>query len=138
MMCNAVTKLNSCKYLVQKYSTAVVPLSKQNEHLETRKLMFPPKYQKPRQVWLENLDTIDEKKLGLLDLHPSVFGANPRIDIIQQNVRWQSLYRYVSFAHTKSRFECRGGGRKPWPQKGNSVKNIFSIFIAQVNNEDIF
>ncbi|ENN82330.1 hypothetical protein YQE_01296, partial [Dendroctonus ponderosae] len=79
---------------------------------------FPEPYIKARQVWLESLDTIDERKLGLLELHPKVFGAAPRIDIIHQNVRWQTLYRYVSFAHTKSRFEVRGGGRKPWPQKG--------------------
>nr|CAH7754527.1 unnamed protein product [Callosobruchus chinensis] len=86
--------------------------------VEPRTLLFPPKYQKPRQVWLENLDTIDEQKLGILELHPSIFAANPRIDLIHLNVRWQQLYRYVSYAHTKSRFECRGGGRKPWPQKG--------------------
>ncbi|KAL1490229.1 hypothetical protein ABEB36_012958 [Hypothenemus hampei] len=83
-----------------------------------RKLLFESKYLKPRQVWLESLDTIDERKLGILELHPTVFGANPRIDIIHQNVRWQTLYRYVSFAHTKLRFEVRGGGKKPWPQKG--------------------
>lgn len=81
-------------------------------------LEFPEAYIKPRQVWLESLDTIDERKLGLLELHPKVFAAAPRVDIIHQNVRWQTLYRYVSYAHTKSRFEVRGGGRKPWPQKG--------------------
>ncbi|CAH1995999.1 unnamed protein product [Acanthoscelides obtectus] len=98
------------------YSTALsVP---KESVVEPRKLLFPPKYKKPRQVWLENLDTIDEQKLGILELHPSVFAANPRIDVIQANARWQTLYRYVSYAHTKSRFECRGGGRKPWPQKG--------------------
>lgn len=82
--------------------------------------MFPAKYKAPRQVWIENLDTIDEKKLGILELHPEVFAVNPRIDIIQQNVRWQSLYRYVSYAHTKLKFEVRGGGKKPWPQKGRN------------------
>uniref|UniRef100_A0AAR5QE61 Large ribosomal subunit protein uL4m n=2 Tax=Dendroctonus ponderosae TaxID=77166 RepID=A0AAR5QE61_DENPD len=88
---------------------------------------FPEPYIKARQVWLESLDTIDERKLGLLELHPKVFGAAPRIDIIHQNVRWQTLYRYVSFAHTKSRFEVRGGGRKPWPQKGTGRARHGSI-----------
>lgn len=85
---------------------------------EPRQLSFPPKYRKPRQAWLENIDTIDERKLGIIDLHPEIFGDNPRIDIIYDNVKWQQKYRYVSFAHAKARFECRGGGRKPWPQKG--------------------
>ncbi|KAG5896854.1 hypothetical protein JTB14_024193 [Gonioctena quinquepunctata] len=96
-------------------STAITTTEK---NVEPRTLLYPPKYQRTRQVWLESLDTIDERKLGLLELHPSVFASNPRIDIIHQNVRWQTLYRFVSYAHTKSRFECRGGGKKPWPQKG--------------------
>ncbi|XP_036140525.1 39S ribosomal protein L4, mitochondrial isoform X2 [Monomorium pharaonis] len=75
-------------------------------------------YQKPRQVWLENLNTIEEKKLGLITLHPHIYAAAPRIDIIHQNVRWQQMYRWVCYAHTKTRAEVRGGGRKPWPQKG--------------------
>lgn len=69
-------------------------------------------------MWVENLDTIDEKKLGIKELNAEIFATNPRIDIIHQNVRWQRLYRYVSYAHTKVRSEVRGGGRKPWPQKG--------------------
>ncbi|XP_044754068.1 39S ribosomal protein L4, mitochondrial [Coccinella septempunctata] len=79
---------------------------------------YPPKYQDPCQVWVENFDTIDENKLEIIELHPEVFAANPRIDLIHENARWQQLYRYVSYAHTKSRFEVRGGGKKPWPQKG--------------------
>ncbi|KAJ8950251.1 hypothetical protein NQ314_007956 [Rhamnusium bicolor] len=117
-MLTVLPKFRNCTCIARKYSSAVVSSTNQNENIEIRKLKFPPKYQKPRQVWLENLDTIEETKLGLLDLHPSIFAANPRIDLIHQNVKWQTLYRYVSYAHTKSRFECRGGGRKPWPQKG--------------------
>ena len=74
--------------------------------------------QKPREVWLENLDTVESKKVGLVTLHPDVYGAAPRIDVIHQNVRWQKMYRFVSYANTKTRAEVRGGGRKPWPQKG--------------------
>lgn len=86
--------------------------------VQPRQFLFPPKYQKPRQVWVENLDTIDEKKLGLMELHPDIFAYSPRIDIIHQNIRWQKMYKFVSYAHTKVRSEVRGGGRKPYPQKG--------------------
>lgn len=79
---------------------------------------FPPVYTKPREVWIENLDSIEEEKLGLFELHPSVYAATPRIDIIHRNVIWQRKYRWVSWAHTKTRAEVRGGGRKPWQQKG--------------------
>lgn len=79
---------------------------------------FQPQYTKPREVWIENLDTVEEQKLGLFELHPLVFAAPPRIDIINQNVVWQRKIRFVSWAHTKTRAEVRGGGRKPWPQKG--------------------
>lgn len=84
-------------------------------------------YQKPRQVWLENLDSIKEKKLGLVTLHPHVYAVTPRIDIIHQNVRWQKMYRWVCYANTKTRAEVRGGGRKPWPQKGTGRARHGSI-----------
>lgn len=88
---------------------------------------FTPKYQDPCQVWVENFDTIDENKLEIIELHPEIFAANPRIDIIHQNAKWQTLYRYVSYAHTKSRFEVRGGGKKPWPQKGICLDVFLSV-----------
>ncbi|KAH8376185.1 hypothetical protein KR200_011299 [Drosophila serrata] len=71
-----------------------------------------------RQAWIENTDAVAEHKVGLIELHPDVFAAQPRVDIIQENLEWQRKYRYVSMAHTKTRAEVRGGGRKPWPQKG--------------------
>jgi large subunit ribosomal protein L4 len=110
MLSNVVIKL--------RISFPVFRTLSSSTNVEPRQLPFPPKYQKPRQVWLENFDTIEEKKLGIIELHPEVFAVNPRIDLIHDNVRWQFLYRFVSYAHTKSRFEVRGGGRKPWPQKG--------------------
>lgn len=72
----------------------------------------------PRQVWVENMNTTDERKLELLELSPIVYGAPPRLDLIHHNLRWQKLFRHVRYAHTKARNEVKGGGRKPWPQKG--------------------
>lgn len=78
----------------------------------------PMNIKESRQAWIENFDAVPEEKLGLIELHPDIFATQPRVDIIQENIEWQRKYRYVSFAHSKSRAEARGGGRKPWPQKG--------------------
>lgn len=80
-----------------------------------------------RQAWIENTDTVEEKKLGMIELHPEVFAAQPRVDVIQENIEWQRKYRYVSFATAKTRAEVRGGGRKPWPQKGGGRARHGSI-----------
>lgn len=80
-----------------------------------------------REVWLENLETEVTQRLGLIRLHPEIFADTPRIDIIQRNAHWQRMYRFVSFAHSKVRSEVRGGGRKPWPQKGTGRARAGSI-----------
>ncbi|CAG9785467.1 unnamed protein product [Diatraea saccharalis] len=106
---------------IRAYSTATNTLpAASNNFVEVNKKewKFPPTYTKPREVWIENLDSIEEKKLGLCELHPLVYATVPRIDIIHRNVIWQRKYRWVSWAHTKTRAEVRGGGKKPWPQKG--------------------
>nr|CAG4646603.1 EOG090X0EDZ [Macrothrix elegans] len=95
--------------------------------ISSRALAFPPKFQSPRQVWVSNLDTVEEEKLGLIDLHPAVWAGKPRVDLIHSNIRWQTLYRHVSYAHTKLRHEVRGGGRKPRPQKGQGRARHGSI-----------
>ncbi|XP_018329417.1 39S ribosomal protein L4, mitochondrial [Agrilus planipennis] len=120
------SRLKHCRCLIRDYCSSITA-NKSETSLSRRELQYPFKYQVARQAWVENMDTIDEKKLGLLDLHPDVFATNPRIDILHDNVRWQTLYRYVSFAHTKTRNEVRGGGRKPWPQKGTGRARHGSI-----------
>lgn len=99
------------------YSNVIAPIASNTVLAE----QFPAKFQAPREIWIENINTVDEQKLGILSLHPDVFATMPRIDIIHQNVVWQQKYRYVSFAHSKVRSEVRGGGRKPWPQKGKAI-----------------
>jgi large subunit ribosomal protein L4 len=51
-------------------------------------------YIKPQQIWIEDLMT-SERKIGLITLHPDVFRAQPRLDIIYENIIWQRLYRHV-------------------------------------------
>ena len=43
-----------------------------------RKLKYVPPNTTPKKAWLETLDTIEDEKLGLLDLHPEIFGTFPR------------------------------------------------------------
>lgn len=112
-----VTITPSIRNVNATYSTAITT-SGDSTSVTRKEWKYPPTYTKPREVWIENLDSVEEKKLGLFELHPLVYAAVPRIDIIHRNVDWQKKYRWVSWAHTKTRAEVRGGGRKPWPQKG--------------------
>ncbi|XP_069958323.1 large ribosomal subunit protein uL4m [Cherax quadricarinatus] len=81
-----------------------------------------------REAWIETLDPSGENlHVGLIHLHPKVFATYPRLDIIHENVVWQQKYRMVNTSHTKLRSEVRGGGRKPWPQKGTGRARHGSI-----------
>lgn len=104
----------------RKLSNLTAPVQTVTEHVANTvaKVSASASYRDPRQVWVENVNSIEQRNVNLKELDPEVFAAPPRIDIIHQNVKWQRNYRFVSFAHTKERFEVRGGGRKPWPQKG--------------------
>ncbi|XP_075556120.1 mitochondrial ribosomal protein L4 [Dermacentor variabilis] len=92
-----------------------------------RELAYPSKFTPNREAWVENLDTIESEKLGLIPLHPKVFGVFPRIDTLHWNIHWQHYYQKVDWTTTESRAERRGGGRKPWPQKGTGRARHGSI-----------
>jgi hypothetical protein len=34
--------------------------------------------QKPLQAWVQSLAHVDDEKVGIVDLHPSIFAVNPR------------------------------------------------------------
>jgi large subunit ribosomal protein L4 len=46
--------------------------------ITSRKLFKLNPLQKPIQAWVESLDQIQEKKVGIVDLHPNIFGVSPR------------------------------------------------------------
>ncbi|KAG8257717.1 54S ribosomal protein L4, mitochondrial [Homalodisca vitripennis] len=93
----------------------------------SRQLKYLPKSIKSRPAWVENLDTLEEQKLGMVDLHPEVWASMPRVDLISQNVHWQRMYKYVSYKWMPTREERVGGTRKPWPQKGTGRARHGSI-----------
>jgi len=61
---------------------------------------------------------IQKEKVGELDLKDDIFGVAVRGDVLHEVVTWQRACRRSGCACTKTRGEVRGGGRKPWRQKG--------------------
>ncbi|MFH1207378.1 MAG: 50S ribosomal protein L4 [Patescibacteria group bacterium] len=66
-------------------------------------------------------------KVGEVSLEPKIFGVPVKPQVIQQAVRTQLANSRVAIAHTKTRSEVRGGGKKPWRQKGTGRARHGSI-----------
>lgn len=62
--------------------------------------------------------TIENKKAGSVDLHPSVFEAEVRPHLFQAEVRRQLARRRAGTHSTRNRAAVSGGGAKPYRQKG--------------------
>lgn len=94
-------------------------LKRQTPTVLHRESSYPNVYRRAREAWLETLRVQENIKLGMVDLHPDVFGTFPRLDIIHKNLQWQSKYRVVDYTCVPMKHELTmWSNRKPWPQKG--------------------
>ncbi|MCB9802497.1 50S ribosomal protein L4 [Candidatus Nomurabacteria bacterium] len=58
------------------------------------------------------------KELGEEKLDPKLFGVTVKPGVVQEVYVAQTANSRQVLAHTKGRAEVRGGGKKPWKQKG--------------------
>ena len=59
------------------------------------------------------------KKAGDAELSASVFGIEPNVPVMHQVVRAQRASWRAGTSNTLTRGQVRGGGKKPWRQKGS-------------------
>jgi large subunit ribosomal protein L4 len=71
------------------------------------------------------------KKVGTAELPSEVFEAPVRTDLMHQAFVRQMANGRLGTHKTKTRSEVRGGGRKPWRQKGTGRARQGSIRSAQ-------
>ena len=64
------------------------------------------------------LKTVSGSDAGSVDLDDELFGIEPNTDVLHQVVTAQLAARRAGTHSTKTRSEVRGGGAKPWKQKG--------------------
>ncbi|MCJ7652870.1 MAG: 50S ribosomal protein L4 [Actinobacteria bacterium] len=64
------------------------------------------------------LKDVEGKKVGDVALSDELFGIEPNPHAVYQVVRAQRAAARAGTASTKTRSEVRGGGAKPWRQKG--------------------
>lgn len=58
------------------------------------------------------------KEAGKYSAPTTVFGVDWNADLVHQVVTSMQMASRIPYAHTKTRAEVRGGGKKPWQQKG--------------------
>jgi len=67
------------------------------------------------------------ERIGEVDLPAELFGQPVNVPLMHQVVVAYLANQRVGTASTKTRGEVRGGGRKPWPQKGTGRARQGSI-----------
>lgn len=67
------------------------------------------------------------KELETITLHDAVFAVPMNPSVLQEAVVTHEANNRLGLAHTKTRSEVRGGGKKPWRQKGTGRARHGSI-----------
>lgn len=67
------------------------------------------------------------EQAGTVELPDGVFGLKWNADLVHQVVTGQTANARIHIAHAKDRREVRGGGKKPWRQKGTGRARHGSI-----------
>ena len=67
------------------------------------------------------------ENIGKVDLPDQIFGLKMNADLLHQVVTSQMSNKRQVLAHAKGRGEVRGGGKKPWKQKGTGRARHGSI-----------
>lgn len=67
------------------------------------------------------------EQTGEISLDENVFGVEVKPELIQFVANAQRANTHQPYAHAKNRAEVRGGGRKPWRQKGTGRARHGSI-----------
>ncbi len=67
------------------------------------------------------------KETGSVDLPDAIFGVKMNTDLVSQVISVHRANSRSVLAHTKGRGEVRGGGKKPWKQKGTGRARHASI-----------
>ena len=62
--------------------------------------------------------SLDGAPLGTVELEPTIFGIEPNMAVLHQVIKAQLAAKRSGTQSTKTRKEVRGGGRKPFNQKG--------------------
>lgn len=78
-----------------------------------------------------DVTNLDAKKTGEIDLDDSIFGLEPRQDILARMVNWQLAKRRSGNHKTKGISEISGTTKKPFRQKGTGRSRAGSLRATQ-------
>src|SRR5215468_9293314 len=78
-----------------------------------------------------DVTTASGGKAGTVDVPDDLFGVEPNVAVMHQVVTAQLAHRRAGTHSTKTRADVKGGGAKPWRQKGTGRARQGSIRSPQ-------